>query len=422
MEHGNGLLSLGSQRNLNFPSDGTVWKGSIALAEPNASSGMALASHGGGVEEKESTCILKEHDYIGLTEVSSVKPSRTEKDGALKAQKEGNSKPPLETSSYSFAEGLTTFQKPWQNTGLLRPMTAETLNSPNQAGAREYENSNKVPMYVQDFGDGPLRAGMSSTLHGKNGTKRGYTEAMNDTTRFNVATGASTGTAVVGKNIEGEVKVLPKHQQGAYMPNWVPLKPNVPAHRPVALEKASAHAFPMNKLAVEKSAADHAPSTFNAPESSKEPATNEPPPPKGQAVGWPPIRSYRKHNLAKPIELYVKVNMDGMTVGRKVDLNAHSSYEGLLSALEEMFQPSSNGGQGTSQSVGGRESHTNDCKQFRLLNGSDYVLTYEDQDGDWMLVGDVPWSMFVTMVRRLRITRGSEATGLAPTRRPDNIK
>uniref|UniRef100_A0A803NBV0 Auxin-responsive protein n=1 Tax=Chenopodium quinoa TaxID=63459 RepID=A0A803NBV0_CHEQI len=26
-----------------------------------------------------------------------------------------------------------------------------------------------------------------------------------------------------------------------------------------------------------------------------------------------------------------------------------------------------------------------------LLHGSEYVLTYEDKDGDWMLVGDVPF-------------------------------
>jgi hypothetical protein len=26
-----------------------------------------------------------------------------------------------------------------------------------------------------------------------------------------------------------------------------------------------------------------------------------------------------------------------------------------------------------------------------LSNASDFVLTYEDKDGDWMLVGDVPW-------------------------------
>jgi len=25
------------------------------------------------------------------------------------------------------------------------------------------------------------------------------------------------------------------------------------------------------------------------------------------------------------------------------------------------------------------------------LQRSEYVLTYEDKDGDWMLVGDVPW-------------------------------
>ncbi|KAH7373722.1 hypothetical protein KP509_17G071500 [Ceratopteris richardii] len=115
--------------------------------------------------------------------------------------------------------------------------------------------------------------------------------------------------------------------------------------------------------------------------------------------------------------MYVKVNMDGMTVGGKVNLNAHRSYEGFLLAMEDMFQPSNTGGQGTSQGVPGRDSHANDGKRFRLLNGLDYVLTYEDQDGDWMLVGDVPWSMFVTMVRRLRITRGSEATGLVP--KPD---
>lgn len=31
-------------------------------------------------------------------------------------------------------------------------------------------------------------------------------------------------------------------------------------------------------------------------------------------------------------------------------------------------------------------------KSSRLLDGSsDFVLTYEDKEGDWMLVGDVPW-------------------------------
>jgi len=25
------------------------------------------------------------------------------------------------------------------------------------------------------------------------------------------------------------------------------------------------------------------------------------------------------------------------------------------------------------------------------VNGTEYVPTYKDTDGDWMLVGDVPW-------------------------------
>lgn len=36
-------------------------------------------------------------------------------------------------------------------------------------------------------------------------------------------------------------------------------------------------------------------------------------------------------------------------------------------------------------------------RQAVLVNGivvdecNNYVVTYEDKDGDWMLVGDVPW-------------------------------
>ncbi|KHG28469.1 Auxin-responsive IAA13 -like protein [Gossypium arboreum] len=95
-----------------------------------------------------------------------------------------------------------------------------------------------------------------------------------------------------------------------------------------------------------------------------------------QVVGWPPIRSYRMNSLVnnnqakapraeeehkgineeeeedkaikdgsklkKPNENlghigFFKVNMDGIRIGRKVNLNAHSSYHSLASALENMF-------------------------------------------------------------------------------------
>ncbi|CAA7388044.1 unnamed protein product [Spirodela intermedia] len=142
--------------------------------------------------------------------------------------------------------------------------------------------------------------------------------------------------------------------------------------------------------------------------------TEKPPAPKAQVVGWPPVRSFRKNILSVQSEkggakedkdksgggvppssvaaaAFVKVSMDGAPYLRKVDLKTYGSYAELSKALEEMFG-----------SFTGSD----------LLKGSDYVPTYEDKDGDWMLVGDVPWDMFVNSCKRLRIMRGSEAVGL----------
>lgn len=47
-------------------------------------------------------------------------------------------------------------------------------------------------------------------------------------------------------------------------------------------------------------------------------------------------------------------------------------------------------GQGTSLKAKGSEMQS-ESKLRDLLHGSEDVLTYEDKDGDWMLVGDVPW-------------------------------
>ncbi|KAB5545150.1 hypothetical protein DKX38_013262 [Salix brachista] len=176
-----------------------------------------------------------------------------------------------------------------------------------------------------------------------------------------------------------------------------------------------------------------------------------------QVVGWPPIRAYRmnslvnqakaarseedkgigekdksKDNLKKKIcngnkisapgnekgHLgFVKVNMDGIPIGRKVDLNAHACYGRLAQALEEMFFRSTT----SLNSIGGEKQQV--TKSSRLLDGSsEFVLTYEDKEGDWMLVGDVPWGMFLTSVKRLRIMRTSEVNGLAPRFQDRNEK
>lgn len=169
-------------------------------------------------------------------------------------------------------------------------------------------------------------------------------------------------------------------------------------------------------------------------------ASNESPSasPREQAVGWPPVGSFRRSKLPtqarptgdeqeecvqQPIKsfpnqvssLYVKVNMDGVPIGRKVDLNAHDGYESLALAMEDMFQRPANvqsSGQIPMQKV---RSMANEPKRPRFLDSSsDFVLTYEDKEGDWMLVGDVPWRMFVNTIKRLRIMKTSDANGLGP--------
>ncbi|CAN6298512.1 unnamed protein product [Urochloa humidicola] len=135
--------------------------------------------------------------------------------------------------------------------------------------------------------------------------------------------------------------------------------------------------------------------------------------PKAQAVGWPPVRSFRKNILQKGggggTAALVKVSMDGAPYLRKVDLRMYGSYQELSKALEKMFSSFTIGSCG-SQGMKGM----NETKLADLLSGSEYVPTYEDKDGDWMLVGDVPWEMFVESCKRLRIMKGSEAVGLAP--------
>ncbi|XP_014501921.1 auxin-responsive protein IAA26 [Vigna radiata var. radiata] len=152
-------------------------------------------------------------------------------------------------------------------------------------------------------------------------------------------------------------------------------------------------------------------------------------------VGWPPIRSFRKnlasssaskpstesqpeqHNKVagkKPVDnyggkgLFVKINMDGVPIGRKVDLNAYDSYENLSSAVDELFR-----GLLAAQrdsSAGGVHNKQDEEKAITgLLDGSgEYTLVYEDNEGDRMLVGDVPWHMFVATVKRLRVLKSSE--------------
>ncbi|KAL3336803.1 hypothetical protein AABB24_029460 [Solanum stoloniferum] len=88
---------------------------------------------------------------------------------------------------------------------------------------------------------------------------------------------------------------------------------------------------------------------------------------------------------------YVKVNMDGVIVGRKICILEHSSYPSLAIQLEDMFGK---------QIMDG----------LRLFqDGSEFSLFYKDRNDQWRIVGDVPWNEFADRVKRLRIMRKDEA-------------
>ncbi|KAK1265274.1 Auxin-responsive protein IAA7 [Acorus gramineus] len=153
-------------------------------------------------------------------------------------------------------------------------------------------------------------------------------------------------------------------------------------------------------------------------------------------VGWPPIRSFRR-NIAgssskpAPIEshkgdsksveevvnckkgLFVKINMDGVPIGRKVNLKVYDSYEKLSSAVDELFRGLL--AVQTDPSAIGNQNNANESQAITgLLDGSgEYTLVYEDNEGDRMLVGDVPWEMFTSTVKRLRVLKTSELPALS---------
>ncbi|CAH9146318.1 unnamed protein product [Cuscuta epithymum] len=130
-------------------------------------------------------------------------------------------------------------------------------------------------------------------------------------------------------------------------------------------------------------------------------------------VGWPPIRTWRKkvlhehqgggwvfvannggggeivvdngrvNNGGERNSTFVKVKMEGVAIGRKVNLSLYNSYQILSNDLINMF------------------ARYRDCDE----NGRGYTLLYQHKEGDWLVAGDVPWMTFVGSVRRIEILK-----------------
>jgi len=146
--------------------------------------------------------------------------------------------------------------------------------------------------------------------------------------------------------------------------------------------------------------------------------------PGAPVVGWPPVRASRRNlassskasleqqNLKKAVKAeetkrapFVKINMDGVPIGRKIDLNAYDSYEKLSLAVDKLFRHLL----AAQKDAGTKDCHQEELVISGLLDGTgEYTLVYEDYEGDRVLVGDVPWGMFVSSAKRLRVLRTSD--------------
>ncbi|PUZ76116.1 hypothetical protein GQ55_1G264300 [Panicum hallii var. hallii] len=95
---------------------------------------------------------------------------------------------------------------------------------------------------------------------------------------------------------------------------------------------------------------------------------------------------------SRQVRSCTKVIMQGMAVGRAVDLTRLEGYDDLLHKLEEMFD------------IQGELSAS--LKKWKVI--------YTDDEDDMMLVGDDPWSEFCRMVKRIYIYSYEEAKSLTP--------
>ncbi|GJN14984.1 hypothetical protein PR202_gb01867 [Eleusine coracana subsp. coracana] len=135
---------------------------------------------------------------------------------------------------------------------------------------------------------------------------------------------------------------------------------------------------------------------------------------KPQVVGWPPVRSFRrnltngstskqsperqqndeaavKEKLDSKRSSLVKINMDGIPIGRKINLAAYDSFQKLSSAVDMLFR----GFLKAQKDLGCCEGEGQGAEKrifSGLLDGTgEYTLIYEDNGGGRTLARDIPW-------------------------------
>ncbi|KAK4422160.1 Auxin-responsive protein IAA12 [Sesamum alatum] len=106
----------------------------------------------------------------------------------------------------------------------------------------------------------------------------------------------------------------------------------------------------------------------------------------------------RRTRMMNYYSTYVKVKMEGVGIGRKIDVTLYHSYQALTRALIHMFAKYTT----TTTSTRNDDDDDDDDE-------GDYAILYQDKQGHWMhLPPDdhiVPWERFIEAVQRMKIVR-----------------
>ncbi|KAL6868093.1 hypothetical protein ACP4OV_014938 [Aristida adscensionis] len=96
-----------------------------------------------------------------------------------------------------------------------------------------------------------------------------------------------------------------------------------------------------------------------------------------------------------PSSRFVKVFMQGEVVGRKINLAVHNSYASLSLTLKRL----GNNYSMPSCELNGLVHNEEDD----ALDESNFILFYDNMDGDRFFLGVVPWELFTISVKRIYI-------------------
>lgn len=101
--------------------------------------------------------------------------------------------------------------------------------------------------------------------------------------------------------------------------------------------------------------------------------------------------THQKQGCTTSMRTRTKVQMQGIAVGRAVDLTALEGYGSLIDELEKMFEI-----------------------EGELHSRNKWQVVYTDDEGDMMLVGDDPWPEFCEMVKKMFIYSTEQVKKMIP--------